>query len=124
MVRTTTYNSVQVVTQRLESTPIDQVCDNLAEIFDDLMKQSSQTFAKKAESLIIEDSSWGNKVQAHIVDLNQYLQTLVESCKSKLLTNFSQSTQQAQEAKLRDMIGDLMHDTTEGLCKRFEASYT
>ena len=22
------------------------------------------------------------------------------------------------------MIGDLMHDTTEGLCKRFEAAYT
>lgn len=93
MVRTTTYNSVQVVTQRLESTPIDQVCDNLAEIFEDLMKQSSLTFAKKAESLIIEDSSWGNKVQAHTVDLSQYLQTLIDRCKSKLLTNFSQSTQ-------------------------------
>lgn len=91
MLRQTTYSKVENEVKKLERKELDEICDNLSEILQALLDQSTKSFALKSDSLILEGSGWHSKVDAHKVDLQSNLLTLVNNCKSKLLDKLSQT---------------------------------
>ncbi len=89
MLRQTTYAKVETEVKKLERKELDEICDNLSEILQALLQQSTKSFDLKADSLIVEGSGWHSKVDAHKVDLQSNLTTLVDNCKQKLLAKLS-----------------------------------
>jgi len=85
MLSQNTQQKVEGELKKLEKKDLDEVCDNLSGILKALGDSNINSFTKRAEALIIEGSSWEQKVAGHRSDLHAHINFLVNTCKEKLL---------------------------------------
>lgn len=82
-----------------------------------LSDSNINSFSKKAESLVIEGSGWESKVAGHKSDLYAHITFLVNTSKEKLLEKLRQTTQKANEQRVKDIIHDQVSNLGEHLAK-------
>ena len=69
LIRQYTYDRVVSDIKKLQQKPIEEIADQLSTIHKAMLDQSMKSFERKAQSLIIQDSGWDQKVALHCNDL-------------------------------------------------------
>lgn len=96
----------------------------MSDILTSLLDNSTKSFNTKAESIVIKESGWEKKVDAHKVDLQSHLSSLVYNCKERLLQKLSQSAQKDHELRLKDLIHEKVTNLSEHLSRELAQSYS
>lgn len=82
-----------------------------------------QSYNKKAQALVIEGSTWEQKVALHTIDLESQLEQLAQSCKDKLLAEVSQRATKAHEDKIKEVLHEALDTLDSNMAVNLKDSY-
>ena len=124
MIGQTSQDKVTTDIKKLEQKNLDDVADQLAKILNTLVESTIGSFTRKAESLVMDGSGWGIKVNIHKANLTGFLSNMVDNCKEKMRAKLSLTAQKAHQANIKEFIHEKINEMPELLAADLKDAYT